>query len=90
MFRWAEQSSGRFQTLDPEDYKRSKPMSERNYETEYWEAQEHIDKLEGDNATLKRENYVLREAFDAMHKHRYDSECEQCNEIVALLTAGKQ
>ena len=29
-------------------------MSERNYENLYWEAQGHIDKLEGENAELKQ------------------------------------
>jgi hypothetical protein len=36
---------------------------------------------------LKAENEALRESFKAMHKHRYDSECEVCNEIVIRLDA---
>ena len=34
---------------------------------------------------LEEENERLGKAFDAMHKHRYDSECKRCNEIVAIL-----
>ena len=75
MFRWAEQSSGRFQTLDPEEYKRSKPMSERNYESLYWEAQSHIDELEGENAALK----------DEEEKERHKESARD-----ALLTTEKQ
>ena len=36
-------------------------MSERNYENLYWEAQSHINELEGDNAQLESENEALRE-----------------------------
>ena len=34
-------------------------MSERNYENLYWEAQGHINELEGETAALKRENEAL-------------------------------
>ena len=32
----------------------------RYFETEYWEAQAHINELEGENATFKSENGNLR------------------------------
>ena len=38
---------------------------------------------------LKVENERLQKAFNAMHKHRYDSECEVCNSIIDALKEDK-
>ena len=38
-----------------------------------------------ENASLTEKVDRLEKAFDALHKHRYDSECEECSRIVALL-----
>jgi len=38
-----------------------------------------------ENASLTEKVERLEKAFDALHKHRYDSECEECSRIVALL-----
>ena len=39
-------------------------MSERNYETEYWEAQSHIDELEAENVAPK---WVIGEWRDDLY-----------------------
>ena len=34
-------------------------MTERNYENEYWEAQSHINMLEGENRALREAHGIL-------------------------------
>ena len=59
-------------------------MSERNYESLYWEAQSHIGELEGDNAELKRDNDKVLELI-----RRY-KQAGIIDQLDALLTAEKQ
>ena len=47
--------------------------------------QKEVATILNSHASLTEKVERLEKAFDALHKHRYDSECEECSRIVALL-----